>query len=589
MCPSAATFQWSVNWALTLLPARLRALRRPWTQAKSCSTHPTQLPRVVISQPARAVIGVLPASALQERKGVLDFLEQLFPVRFAIPFSDECAALLVLDQSALSEIRDSDSQLPLFLLRSDHKDTLTSPRSIEIVGKPLGQPYLEGSTFELHGKLTFGVVTVAPDEKVVMQADGLPLWVEKRSSTGQRFTVVGALPEAKSNQPAVLRLIENRWLQLVPLLDFLATVTAPFDWDRPLPRACLMFDDPNLHMQTWGFINFLQLAQHAEEHNYHAAMAMVPLDTWFTNGAAAHTFRRHKKRLSLLVHGTYHTHAELIQKVPAERRASLLWEGLRRIKKFEDRSGVAVSRVMAPPHHACSVEACELLLRTGYAAACVSWNSLVRWNQGVEWSDQFGLLPSELLAEGFPVVPRFNFAAGEHSRVFLAALLRQPVIMIGHHWDLAEGYEPLAQAAETVNRLGTVEWSDMATVLRGCWLSRRLGRTLVVRMHAREVDVAIPAGVETVVIERPWMADDFLAPLQILAELGEPETLPGAGSSTPIGVKEGMKLRLRSPVEQSGPTDAKLPSCPRFMAYARRFACEARDRAMPYFKALRRG
>lgn len=539
--------------------------------------------------PVRAAVGVLPAAALFERKPLLELLEQMFPVRFEAGLNHECVARLDLGSIGGSEFSVLDSRLPVFWLRPARGNAGITPRAIKFSGRPPGQPYLEGCVFDLGAKLSFAEVRSAPGEEVVLEADGQALWVETTNQSGARVTVAGGLPDLPGNTPAGLRLIENRWLQLVPLLDFLVTVTAPFDWERRPPRACLMFDDPNLHWRTFGFIDFQQLARHASEHNYHASMAMVPLDTWYTNDGAARIFRDHHHQLSLLIHGTYRTHAELICAMPAARRLALLTEGIRRIQRFEQRSGIMVSRVMAPPHHACSVEACVLMSNTGYDAACVSWNALVRHNQGVAWQSQFGLRPAELLAQGFPVVPRFNFGGREDSRVFLAALLRQPIIMLGHHWDLAEGLAPLAQAAGTVNRLGHVEWSDMAAILRASWLGRRAGRTYQVRLYSRAVDIPVPENVDTVIIERPWLADDSIAPLEVQGDSIPAGTVEGSGKSVAIQAVAGSVMRVRSPGPGSLTAGSMLSPRARLVAYARRLACESRDRAMPYFKSLRRG
>ena len=51
----------------------------------------------------------------------------------------------------------------------------------------------------------------------------------------------------------------------------------------PPLRAAIVFDDPNLRWRSYGYIDYRRLVEHADEHGYHAAMAMIPLDA----GAAA--------------------------------------------------------------------------------------------------------------------------------------------------------------------------------------------------------------------------------------------------------------------------------------------------------------
>ena len=68
-----------------------------------------------------------------------------------------------------------------------------------------------------------------------------------------------------------------------------------------------MFDDPNLHSPTYGFISFSDLADHARANRYHAAMATVPLDGYWFNERAAAVFRENPRYISILIHGNNHT------------------------------------------------------------------------------------------------------------------------------------------------------------------------------------------------------------------------------------------------------------------------------------------
>jgi hypothetical protein len=48
----------------------------------------------------------------------------------------------------------------------------------------------------------------------------------------------------------------------------------------------------------------------------------------------------------------------------------------------------------------------------------------------------------------------------------LRAFLGQPSILYGHHDLLADGLEVLGQAAQELNRLGSVRWSSLAEIAR---------------------------------------------------------------------------------------------------------------------------
>lgn len=539
-----------------------------------------------------AVVGVWPSQAMDEHAQLLRLLAFIFPVKFVACFNQECVAALFLGEDGQSSSEAPESDLPNFRLRVDRESESVDTEKVTFEQSPPGQFYLKGVDLEIRQKLEFPVVRPFENERVIMTADRCPIWAEGVTCSGQRLTVVGGLPRISDGTVTILNLIKNRWLQFVPLIDFLYTVSEPFDWERLPPRACIMFDDPNLHWRTWGYINFEKLAAHASQHTYHASMAMVPIDAWGTHPGSAKLFREHAESLSLLVHGVHHTPAELAKDVPAASRLGYLLDGIRRIERFERRTGCPVSRVMAPPHHACSVEAASLMLEAGFEAACVSFEAFMKWNDKVEWQDGFGLRASEFVGEGLPVIPRSNFESKEYSVVFLAALLRQPIVMIGHHWDLKEGLEPLAELAGVINRIPSVQWGDMSDVVRGCWSRKRVGKKIHVLMYSRCAEILIPSGVEEMQIYRPSKEQEGTDRLTLekAGSAGDWDSVPieeVPSDVSRIGVRDCHSLRLSSIPARKLPCG--MPVSPPIRAFLRRVACEMRDRAMPYIDSVSRG
>ena len=80
------------------------------------------------------------------------------------------------------------------------------------------------------------------------------------------------------------------------------------------------------------------LADDAERHGYHVAMATVPLDGWLVDPRAAGVFGRHPGALSLIVHGNDHIHGELARVRTAEGAESLARQALARIARLERRA-----------------------------------------------------------------------------------------------------------------------------------------------------------------------------------------------------------------------------------------------------------
>jgi hypothetical protein len=362
-------------------------------------------------------------------------------------------------------------------------------------------------------------------------------------------------------------------MELLPFLHWIRQVSGNRAWDGPPLRACFIFDDPNLHWPRYGWVNFEQIATHAARANYHVAFAMIPLDTWFTHEATAQVFRDNSERLSLLVHGNNHTKSELARIYSPARRVALLSQAIRRIERFERKSGLRVARVMVPPHGACSEEMLEDIPRCGFEAACISHGSLRAHNRTSLWSDRLGYAPSELI-NGCPVLPRWGLAnSGEHT-VLLAAFLRQPIVLRGHHQDLKGGLEVLDGLARVINGLGNVIWSNMTDISRLNYSWRMDGSTLRIKPLGGTLNVHVPAEAEKLLVEsmtgqesnvwRASAADG--SSMEIRCE-----------EVAPLLIKEERSLTLETVVTPTSVFDRNGEAL-RIAPFFRRLLTEGRDR-----------
>ena len=255
-----------------------------------------------------------------------------------------------------------------------------------------------------------------------------------------------------------------------------------------------MIDDPNLHWPSYGFIDYRELVAHAVQHGYHVGFATVPLDGWLADRRVTALLAQSASVLSLSMHGNDHIARDLDRLSTDAQAEAAIAQALRRIAALERRSGVSVDRVMVPPHSACSEAALRAMFRLGIDAACSTKPHPWRYDLPAA-TPLAGWHPAELVAGGIPVLPRYPFDAPRED-LALQALLGYPLILYGHHGDFAQGLDFLAQAAGEIEALGDdVQWGPLSWIARGNFATRRLGETLLVRMHARRIAIEVPAGV----------------------------------------------------------------------------------------------
>jgi hypothetical protein len=409
------------------------------------------------------------------------------------------------------------------------------------------------------------------------------VWMRRLDGEGEvdfAASPPGEIPEGKylfdQVQPGL-------WSGLFPLIDFLRRVGGSGGWGPPPLRACIMFDDPNLHWINYGFLNYAALADHADQYNYHAAIATVPLDAWGLNSRTAAIFRAMAPRLSLLVHGNNHTRAELAQSYSDREHEQLVAQSLKRIAGLERVFGTSIPRVMAAPHGACSEIMAGELLRQGYEAACISHGSLRKHNSHKEWPSFFGLEPAEFLAGGLPVIPRFRLTHGCLPQALLAAFLGQAVIPVGHHQDLADGLDLLEEVSAGINGIGKVKWCNMSRIARTNFKQRVRGSTLQLRMYARSIEIDVGEAIEAVQIERAWLPPDRAEPLEMRSRHGNWVPVQGNEIKFRHDHGNGRTIEIRSIFPAT--VDYRQIDSPSFQPWPifRRILAETRDRFQPLF------
>ena len=516
------------------------------------------------------VVAVRPAAALAARPRLFRALAAAFRVRFEpwAPGVPAGAVITFAEPGAPAVDAGRGRGVPsLTLLDGQPADAGTANvrlhheagvdgrlRGVVLGDHPVGRPLAaEGSA-----------------ERVLATAGPGPVWV--RAEAGARADRVAAtLPELASGMVLRDALDPRRALALVAVVELLRSVTADAMPRPPRLRATILFDDPNLRWPSYGFIDYRRLIEHADAHGYHAAMATIPLDARRPHPRAVAMFKARPDRLSLVFHGNNHVKRELME--PSERHAlALTAQALRRIEGFEARSGLHVDRVMTPPHGMCSADVARSLGLLGFDALCAI--------HPLPWTEH---PPSDRLLAGWDpaefagpcaVIPRFTMDATA-AEIALRAYLGHPLVVYGHHEDVADGLDPLAEIAERVNRVGDVEWTSLGTIAAGNHaLAMGDDGAARLRPYTGRARLTLPVAARTLAIEGPrdaagaftgWSDGDAAVPFGV--------PVPCTGGAT-------VELKLCA----AGARDPRSVAVPAAKPWPvlRRAGTEVRDRIRPF-------
>jgi hypothetical protein len=447
------------------------------------------------------VVGVSPAAVLSAHGALFRNLEAVLAVRFE---PREPGELRGIDALLASGQGSDASGVPCLLVpgpRGAPAGEGSGNTAVRFGKSSCVERPLRGAVLHDDRALGMRCPVAGRGEEVIAEGPAGPVWTARSSGRDRVHTVALSPFQPDSDAPLRAQLREGSFLSLLPVIAFLREVVGDDGWSRPPLRASLVIDDPNLRRPRYGFIDFRALATHAADHGYHVSVATVPLDSWPVSPAASRVFASNPGALSLAIHGNQHLRHELERFQSVRVAREQMDQAMRRIAALERRAGVRIDRVMAAPHERCSPLATEAMLHAGFEALTIDRANPWRWRPDEEKAVA-GWELAELVSGGLPVIRREHLSASGGD-IVLRAFLGQPLVLYGHHDDLAGGPDRLAGVAREIDRFGDVSWVSLGEMARTNHLERRSGSQLTVRMLGRRARIALPPGVSEVSVEMP--------------------------------------------------------------------------------------
>jgi hypothetical protein len=514
---------------------------------------------------SRTTVAVAPAAAIEGRERLLAALGASFDVDF-VPFTagrPPADGVLALG----AELPDGVAgTVPALIVANA---AAGPPCDVQLTATPDLDRRLHGVTLEAQ-ELSAPPAT-GEGETVLAEAGGTAVWT-RRSGPAPLDRVACPLFELGDTAPLRDAIHGARGLTVVALVAFLRTVAWRGEVTEAPVRAAILFDDPNLRRPTYGHIDFPQLIRHADTYNYHASMAMIPLDRHLAHKRTVDLFRERADRVSLAFHGNNHEKDELLQPADLPQALVLCAQALRRIAAFERGENLPVSRVMTAPHGMCGPSTARALGALPYDGLCAIHPLPWLENPPVE-RPLAGWDPATFV-EGCPVLPRVPLDWGA-TGLALRAFLGHPIVLYGHHDDVADGLEPLAEAAARINRIGDVAWLALGAMAETNARVRVTGPTAVVQPFANRLHLTVPRSATALTVAAPAEgADAFVG-----WSHGDDETIVPFGTAVTRTADGPETVRLRSRWET--PLASVAAPRPRPWPAVRRVGTELRDRLAP--------
>ena len=195
-----------------------------------------------------------------------------------------------------------------------------------------------------------------------------------------------------------------------------------------------------------------------------------------------------------------------------------------------------------------ATEAIGPLVALGYEGAPATMEQLVKANPHALWPASVGMARLEMLGGGLALIPRIKMSAHWKNDVLLAAFLKQPIVVAGHHRDARKGLELQADFANLINNLGGSVWATPQGIARTQYEAARQGDALHIKTYSRTVEACAPEGVKRLFVHRPWLrSEEDGEALSVKCAGQEPFLARGTAIVGPVPIRAPGVLEICSP------------------------------------------
>jgi hypothetical protein len=244
-------------------------------------------------------------------------------------------------------------------------------------------------------------------------------------------------------------------------------------WHSPGSYANLTIDDAWLR-EPYGSVNYEELLTQAQQHNFHVTVAFIPWNFDRSQPAMVSLFRAHPDRFSITIHGNNHLHQEFgaYNAHPLEGQVEDLKQGIARMEKFSEMTGIPYDTVMIFPHSIAPGATLAALKRYNFSATANSLN--VPSDAAAPSDTEFALRTVTLQFADFPSLRRYSVEAPiPDAQLAIDAFLGNPMLFYVHEGFFAPGIGAFNPIADEVNQLQPeTQWKGLGYISRHLYLEK---------------------------------------------------------------------------------------------------------------------
>ncbi|MBZ5641964.1 MAG: hypothetical protein LAO19_04330 [Acidobacteriia bacterium] len=300
-----------------------------------------------------------------------------------------------------------------------------------------------------------------------------PVFVRLPLESGDLF-LLAAMNSAGPLKPLSRRHLPDIFSQVAPEMIFVRYAAGDKGWHNPAHYANLTLDD-SLLREPYGHINYHALLGEMEKHNFHTTIAFIPLNYNRNQQDIVSMFREHPDRYSISVHGNNHDHREFdaYSIAPLADQVANLQQGIARMEKFSQLTGIPYDRVMVFPHAIAPNDTFAAMKKYNYLATANS-EDVPLGSAAPDDDLQFYLRPVTLRYSNFPTLLRYSAEITlPRAIIAIQLFLDNPALFYGHEKLFDDGIGTFNRFADETNLMQPdIHWCGMKCVVQHLYVER---------------------------------------------------------------------------------------------------------------------
>lgn len=292
--------------------------------------------------------------------------------------------------------------------------------------------------------------------------------------------------------------------QIVPTMMFVRFAGDQECWHNEHNYANLIIDDPSLSNMQQGHLNFYDVLQEMEAHDFGITIGFEPKDFQSSAAEVVQLFLDHPHRYFIVQHGNNHDGFEFFAydsagsltvclergwcnfpPRPLHQHEADIVEGATRMAEFTRLTGLPHGQVMIFPY-GISPEATLALLKSYNFLATVNGLSVPIGEQRGQ-NDDFHMRPTDMNYANFASSSRRHWL---DDKLYLYDLfIDKPVLIYEHHGFFESGPDAFNEAADAINAvMDSVEWLGLGDIFRRLHLQKKNDDgTISIRMYTNDL------------------------------------------------------------------------------------------------------